>query len=178
MLKVGTKAAALLLGAAMIVSACGKDAPVQNPAQGQTQGSGAGVSQTEKKQAVIKSYYGDENGEKLIEKTATIEYAKDEDKYLAALESLRKTSDPKAAALCSGFTFKSAKLQDGKLTVDLTISDDGHWGAPGEELTLQALKQTPFQFQEVQSLDILVDGKPADSLMGHMDLPHPIKRGS
>ncbi len=43
-------------------------------------------------------------------------------------------------------------------------------------MLLEAIQKTLFQFPEVDSIDILVDGKPADSLMGHMELPHPIKR--
>ncbi|MNJ00980.1 hypothetical protein D3C73_1604640 [compost metagenome] len=49
-------------------------------------------------------------------------------------------------------------------------------GSGGEVLLMDALKKAVFQFSEVQALDILVDGKIVDSLMGHVELEHPIKR--
>jgi hypothetical protein len=49
-------------------------------------------------------------------------------------------------------------------------------GAPGEDFFLQALKKTAFQFPEVKTLSVLKDGQKVESLMGHMDLPYPIKR--
>jgi hypothetical protein len=33
-----------------------------------------------------------------------------------------------------------------------------------------------FQFPEVNTLDILLNGEKVESLMGHMDLPHPFKK--
>jgi hypothetical protein len=41
---------------------------------------------------------------------------------------------------------------------------------------MQAIPKTLFQFQEVKTIELLVDGKKLDSLMGHVDLPHPIPR--
>jgi hypothetical protein len=95
---------------------------------------------------------------------------------LAALNALKKSPDPQMVALCAGFTFHSATLQGNVLTVDLSISDEGRWGSAGEQLTMQAIKQTLFQFKEVGSIELLQDGKPATSLMGHMSVPHPIVR--
>lgn len=144
------------------------------------------ASQTESPQAgkkepaphSIKTYYGDEQANKLVEKEVTITYKEDKEKYTAALWTLKKTpQNSKLIPLAEALGFKSAVLKDKKLTVDLTVSETGRLGAPGEAMLLDAVKKTLFQFPEVDSIDILVDGKAADSLMGHMDLPHPIKRG-
>lgn len=67
-------------------------------------------------------------------------------------------------------------LKDGQVTVDLSLPDAARLGSPGEEMLLDALKKTLFQFSEVKTIEILLDGKQVESLMGHMELPHPIKR--
>ncbi|MNY78319.1 hypothetical protein D3C86_2185150 [compost metagenome] len=58
----------------------------------------------------------------------------------------------------------------------MKIPEDAHLGASGEDLALQALLKTSFQFDEVKTVDILVDGKSVDSLMGHVELEHPFSR--
>lgn len=167
-----TKLIVVLMVAAFVATGCGKP---QTP-EGGANGSGSTVQQD--KQATVKTYYGNAQGDQLVETTSQISYKNDSDKYLAALNALKTSPDPKLVALAQGFTFRSAVLKNGQLTVDLTIDQDGQWGAPAEELTLQALKKTMFQFNEVDRIDILVDGKQAESLMGHLDLPHPITRSS
>lgn len=136
--------------------------------------------QNEKKEPLkkqIKAYYGDDQATKLVEKEVTINYNEDKDKYTAALWTLKKAPEnSNLIPLAEALGFKSAVLKDGKLTVDLTLSSEGRLGAPGESMLLHAIQNTLFQFPEVNSIDILVDGKAVESLMGHMDLPHPIKR--
>ncbi|WP_282940001.1 GerMN domain-containing protein [Paenibacillus sp. RC67] len=125
----------------------------------------------------IKAYYGDDQAEKLVEKEVTINYNEDKDKYTASLWTLKKAPEnSNLIPLAQALGFKSAVLKEGKLTLDMTMSNEGRLGAPGESMLLQAIQKTLFQFPEVESIDILVDGKAVDSLMGHMDLPHPIKR--
>ncbi|MNP82329.1 hypothetical protein D3C76_1809300 [compost metagenome] len=51
-------------------------------------------------------------------------------------------------------------------------------GSGGELLFLDVLKQTMFQFEEVQSIQLMVDGKETESLMGHVELENPIVRGT
>jgi hypothetical protein len=131
----------------------------------------------ENKQLKIKAYYGDENGEKLVEQEATISYKLDTEKYLTALQILSVSPDSKKLAFFKGFIFKTAVLNDGLLTVNVSMAPEARLGSGGEELLLQALKKTVFQFSEINSLEFLLDGKAVDSLMGHMELPHPIKRG-
>jgi len=125
----------------------------------------------------IKAYYGDEQQTKLVERQVAINYKEEKDKYTTALWTLKKApADSGLVPLAAALGFKSAVLKDGTLTVNVTISAEGRLGAPGEQMLLEALKKTLFQFPEVGAIDILVDGKPEESLMGHMELPHPIKR--
>ncbi|KIL40083.1 hypothetical protein SD70_16110 [Gordoniibacillus kamchatkensis] len=128
------------------------------------------------KTASVHTYFGDENGTGLVVKQTTITYASDSDKYGAALKALQHPGDSKAVSLFDGFTFKSVKLESGKLYLDLKLDDQARTGSEAEELTLQALQKTLFQFPEVAEIYVTVDGAKVDSLMGHMDLPYPIKR--
>lgn len=134
------------------------------------------ASPAESKTETIKVYYANSDGSELVEKTAEIQTDKAEDKYLNALKALNATDDSTLFPLAKGLQFKSAELEDGTLTVDLTINDEGRLGAGGEMLLTDALKKTVFQFSEIQALEILVDGKQIDSLMGHVELEHPINR--
>ncbi|NOU97506.1 hypothetical protein GC093_30415 [Paenibacillus sp. LMG 31456] len=132
--------------------------------------------QDKMKQTSIKVYFGDENGEKLVEQETVVSYKEEDEKYSSSLAALSKAPDSKRIALLKGITIKSAVLKNQQLTVDISIAPEARMGAGGEDLLLQAMKKTMFQFSEIQSLEILVDGKVVDSLMGHMELSHPIKR--
>ncbi|MFB6362430.1 GerMN domain-containing protein [Paenibacillus elgii] len=130
----------------------------------------------EKKELKIKTYFSDAQLEKLVQKDVTINIKQDQDKYLAALNQLKKSPDDNTIPLFKGFTYKSVALKDGQLNLDVSIADEGRLGSGGEGMLLDALQKTMFQFSEIKSIEVLVDGKQVESLMGHMDLPHPIKR--
>ncbi|WP_282935592.1 GerMN domain-containing protein [Paenibacillus sp. RC67] len=164
----------------VLISGCGQAKQAPNALEGQKSSSPTtqtSTSGSETKQTKIKVYFGDENGERLVEQESTISYKQDNEKYASALKALTTSSDSKRIALLKGFTFNTVSLKDQTLTVDLSMAPESRLGAGGEDLVLQALKKTVFQFSEIQSLNILLDGKAVDSLMGHMELPHPIKRG-
>ncbi|OCT14161.1 hypothetical protein A8709_25295 [Paenibacillus pectinilyticus] len=130
------------------------------------------------KQQQVKAYYSDQDEMKLIEKVVTVSIPKESDVYEAALKALQKSDDPKAVPLFDDLKFTSVKFDSakGELRLDLAFGPKTQLGAPGEDLFLQALKKTMFQFPEVKSLYVLRDGKQVDSLMGHLELPYPIKR--
>ncbi|CAG7611302.1 hypothetical protein PAESOLCIP111_01360 [Paenibacillus solanacearum] len=183
----GMAAAAVV---ALLMSGCGQKPAPQGtgatPPATSSQGSGGGntqgtapqtPAQPQEKQLKIKAYYSDDKLENLVEKEVSFAYKQDQDKYAAALQALTVSNDPKAVPLFKGFTFKSVVFKDGALTIDLSMSPESRLGAGGEEMLLRALQKTLFQFNEVQTFDVLLDGKKVESLMGHMDLPHPFKRG-
>lgn len=130
------------------------------------------------KQLQVKAYYSDQDEMKLVEKVVTVSVEKDSEAYEAALKALQKSEDPKAVPLFDDLKFNSVKWDavKGEMKLDMTFGPKTQLGAPGEELFLQALKKTIFQFPEVKTLYVLKDGKQVDSLMGHVELPYPIKR--
>ncbi|MBO7748306.1 GerMN domain-containing protein [Paenibacillus sp. MWE-103] len=130
----------------------------------------------EKKQADIAVYYTDDQMLDLHAQKAKIEYADDKEKLTAAFAALRKDSDKGEASLWKNVELLSAKQDGGEVTLDVHIPDEARLGAPGEQLAVSAVAQTYFQFEGVTSLNILVDGEAVESLMGHEDLEHPIKK--
>jgi hypothetical protein len=119
-------------------------------------------------------YYGNEAGDALVTKEVTLEQLSAASPYLEALNALTRSPDNQNVALFSGFTFQNAELKEGTLTIDLTLPVEPKLGAPGEELLLESLKKTMFQFEEVLAIEVLVKGQKVESLLGHVDLPHPI----
>lgn len=134
-----------------------------------------GTESPEQQTLSIKSYYTDDQLNELTEKEQTIRYAKDEDKYMAALETLKDSGDSELLPLWK-VEFRSATLSEGMLTVDITLPDEARLGAGGEALAVEALQNTLFQFQEIESIELLVDGQQTESLMGHVELEHPMTR--
>ncbi|MGG3282340.1 GerMN domain-containing protein [Paenibacillus solani] len=188
-----------LLAAVMLVSAgCGQKpgaAPDNTPEQvtpapgGQTgQGnedptSGAGgastgtdVTKPETKTESIKSYYTDPDVMELVEGTANISYKEDQDKYEAAYQTLQKSDNQGMIPLWEKIEMKSLKFENGTITIDVHVPDEANLGAGGEAFAIDAIKKTFFQFDEVKSIQLLVDGQQAESLMGHVDLEYPMTR--
>ncbi|WP_339273171.1 GerMN domain-containing protein [Paenibacillus sp. FSL W8-0426] len=129
------------------------------------------------KQETIKVFFTDPEELELHESTAGISYASDQDKYKSAFEALQQSSDEKLVPLwAKEIELKSVTFKEGALTLDIHMPDTARLGAGGESFAIEALKNTYFQFDEVKSLDLLVDGKQLESLMGHVDLEHPMTK--
>jgi hypothetical protein len=174
---------------ALAVSGCGQKpatnaalqttAPVSTPVVSATPAP-TPTPTPELKKSTVKVYFTDSNQSKLVEKEATVSYKPDEAPYAATLNALKKSSDSSLASLFTDITFKTVAFDKatGDLKLDLGFGPNAQFGAPGEDYFLQALKKTAFQFPEVKTLSVLKDGQKVDSLMGHMDLPYPIKRAN
>jgi hypothetical protein len=119
-------------------------------------------------------YYGNQEGNALVTKAVTLKQSSSSSIYLDALNTLTKSPDDQSFALFAGFTFQSAELKGNTLNIDLTLPVEPQLGAPGEELLLESLKKSMFQFEEVHAIEVLVNGQKVESLLGHVDLPHPI----
>ncbi|TMV51196.1 GerMN domain-containing protein [Paenibacillus mesophilus] len=173
--KFGYKQLLLGLTLTLAMTGCANAKTKTDPA---ASGSGTGTK-TETpaaKQLKVKTYYADDNLDKLIEREANVTYATDADKYKAALDALKTAPEASLSSLSKGITYRSVTNQSGNLTVDISIADNGRLGAPGEDLLVQSIRKSLFQFSEVQTIEVLLDGKKIESLMGHVSLPHPMKR--
>lgn len=152
----------------------GKDSNVTTPAAVDPQ---KGNEQKEEQtKETIDAYFTDEQIMDLKKESKEISYKDKNEKYIASLKALQSANDDKLISLWTKVIFKSAEIKDGLVTVDITLPNEARLGSGGESLAIDALKNTLFQFSEVTAIDLLVDGVQVDTLMGHVELEHPMKR--
>ena len=169
------KGVALLLTTCLVIllTGCGNKPSTEHKGQGDDKPK----QETSVMETTVRLYYGDKEFANLVEREAVVTHKTEDAKYLNTLFALQTEPDGEAVSLFKQTTFHQAKLQaDGLLIVDLSLDDEGRLGAFGELLYVEALKRTLFQFDEVEALEILVDGQQVESLMGHVGLAHPIHR--
>lgn len=147
-----------------------------NGSGGTSTGNGNEATAPEAKTESIKVYYTDPELMELVEGTANISYKEDDEKYEAAYKALQKSDNAEMIPLWEKIELNSLKFENGALTIDVTVPDEANLGAGGESFAVDAIKKTFFQFDEVKSLQLLVDGQQAESLMGHVDLENPMTR--
>ncbi|WP_161487850.1 GerMN domain-containing protein [Paenibacillus glacialis] len=129
-----------------------------------------------KQSTKIQVYYTDTDATLLQKSEYEIHFANDTEKYQSAFKALQDDSNPDLISLWSKITLKTLSFNSGKVTLDIHMPDEARLGAGGEQFALDALKNTLFQFEEVKSIELLVDGAAVESLMGHADLEHPMVR--
>lgn len=153
-----------------------QDSNVTTPQDADASQGAGGTNQSQPMTETIDTYFTDDQMLELTQVRREITFQAEGDKYLAALQSLQTPSNTTQFSLWSKVEFHSADFKDGTVTVDLSLPDEARLGAGGEALALDALKKTLFQFNEVQGIDLLVDGALVDTLMGHVELTHPLSR--
>ncbi|MFD0586971.1 GerMN domain-containing protein [Paenibacillus sp. GCM10027627] len=141
---------------------------------GETRPETSNAPTEEQRDAIIYSSSSELEG--MVERTVTLKGTTDEDFVKAAFAELQKEVDGSGVSLWKGVHVLSSELKEGKFTVDLHIPDEARLGAPGELQMIETMKSTIFQFPFVEEIELLVVGEAVESLMGHVELDHPIKR--
>ena len=133
-----------------------------------------------KESMLVKVYYPDDSGMKLVEVEREIFIDDTTDKYTAALEILLE--DPAEENLTKIFP-KNAAIRSVTVSKGLAIVDlDGGFlknfvgGSTGEEFLVGSIVDTLTNFPEVKRVKFLVDGQEIETLSGHMDLSTPLER--
>lgn len=134
------------------------------------------VAAQEKQAQSIEVYYTDVQVMELVTAEATISFTNDEEKYVEAFKALQSSDNTEHVSLWGKIELKSLKFTDGQIEMDIHKPVEAQLGAGGEAYAVNALTKTYFQFDEVKSIEVLVDGEKVESLMGHVDLPHPMTR--
>ncbi|PQP81508.1 hypothetical protein C0Q44_17450 [Paenibacillus sp. PCH8] len=166
---------------AIIIAGCG-DKPVTNsgttanPKDTVNSSSPNEQDQVIEQSEEIEVAYVDAQVTTVVKSKAEIKFSDSKDKYTKVFEALQSADDPNHVSLWNNIELKSLEFLDGTLTLDVHIPDEARLGSGGELLALDVLKETMFQFQEVNSLELLVDGAASESLMGHSELEHPMVR--
>jgi Sporulation and spore germination. len=160
------------------LAGCGKNAG--NSGKDEPQGSAEVKEQTYQ----VALFYANEDyiasGNESLEKFKVYEQeitSKPDDVYLKALDMLR-TSPEKGydTVLNDQIKFNSVHLDENTVTVDLSSS--GLNGGSLDETFLigQIVNTLTNSFEDVKQVQFLVDGKPAETLMGHVDTKAPFTR--
>ncbi|MET3207366.1 UNVERIFIED_CONTAM: spore germination protein GerM [Paenibacillus sp. PvR008] len=167
-----------LLMVLMIIGVGCDEKPSSNSDKVQSSGNNKKItdSQGTEQTQVIKVFFADSQVERLEEDKVEVTFTDASDKYQQAFKSLQNNTKPDLVSLWNKIKLKSVSFNAGMVTLDVQIPDAARLGSGGEQLALDALKNTLFQFDEVNSIELLVDGKALESLMGHADLEHPILR--
>lgn len=174
----------LLCIIAMVGVACGnKPATESGGSSASGQEMNSGVDGTDKKAEQVNNqteeifvYLVDSQVTELKQIKAEINYTNDIDKYEKAFKALQSNSHSDLVSLWNKIELNAMKFHEGELAIDVHIPDEARLGSGGELLALDALKETMFQFKEINNLDLLIDGKALESFMGHSELEHPISR--
>ncbi|OMF33797.1 hypothetical protein BK133_13480 [Paenibacillus sp. FSL H8-0548] len=168
--------AVIILSAAL--AGCGaQDKPSNNP--------GSTIAPTEaptaeptaalnEREAII--YLTDSEFNETIEKPVTLVYETEDDLIKVAIAELQQEPTGNELALWKPIEIKSVELAEGVVTIDIHLPDEARLGAPGELLVIETLKKTLFQFEFVQAIELLNDGQQVETLMGHVELEHPMNR--
>lgn len=126
------------------------------------------------REAII--YLTDSEGLETVEYPVKLSYETNSDLVKAAVSALQQDGGENATSIWKPIEVKSVELVDDKVTVDIHLPDEARLGAPGEILVIESLKKTLFQFDFVNSIELLADGEAIDTLMGHVELEHPMIR--
>ncbi|WP_145947663.1 GerMN domain-containing protein [Paenibacillus sp. Y412MC10] len=145
-------------------------------ATGQGQSTSTQTTNSNQKSLNIDVYYTDPEELDLHKAQKEISFSSDDEKYKKAFEALQASDKSDLVPLWGKVELKSLSMKDGQLTIDIHLPDEARLGAGGEQFALDALGNTLFQFDEVKSIELLVDGAKVESLMGHVDLEHPMTR--
>lgn len=130
------------------------------------------------KERTVTVYFPNNNGTRLVAEKRKV--AAKKDKYTAAMEELMKgTKDKdKTVIIPKNAKMKSVKVLNGIAKVDFSkeFQTEFAGGSTGEEMLIGSIVDTLTEFDDVQKVRFLIEGKEIDSLCGHMDLSEPIAR--
>ncbi|MGR6835291.1 GerMN domain-containing protein [Syntrophomonas erecta] len=149
------------------------DQPPLNPAD----------NQKEKVSQEVTLYFGDDQAMYLVPEKRVVQIDSSKKEALLATEivkelingprnnNLRPTIPPEAKLL-------SLEIKDGTAYVDFTEEiRTKHWGgSAGETMTITSLVNSLTELKGINRVQILINGKKQDSLVGHWYIGEPIER--
>ncbi len=93
-----------------------------------------------------------------------------------ARDALNALASAPTTPLPPGTTLRGITIRDGLATADFSSQFKANFpgGDTREAQVISAIRQTLGQFPEIQNVQILVDGKPIDTLGGMLDLSVPL----
>ncbi|PYY30390.1 Lipoprotein LpqB [Paenibacillus illinoisensis] len=158
------------------VSESGTNEPNHSGSVQPSNNGGTQVEPNKEEKQTVEVYFADTQVLELEKREVELEFVENDEKYKKAFEALQNNDDTELVSLWEKVELLSVQSAEDTLTLDVHIPDEAKLGSSGELLALEALTTTMFQFDEINQLEVLVDGEALDSLMGHSELEHPIQR--
>lgn len=130
-------------------------------------------------QKEISVFFGDEDGVELKAEKRGVKKTSVEEEIKEAIHILINGPENKTLTptMPRGATLKGISIKDSTLYADFSSElQQGHQGgSTGEMLTVYSIVETiAFNFPSIKEVQILVDGKTAETLAGHIDISAPI----
>ncbi|MBS3908051.1 MAG: GerMN domain-containing protein [Actinobacteria bacterium] len=126
----------------------------------------------------ITVYFSDDQSEYLVSETRHI--ADTENLAISAMEELIKgpTESGHYATIPSETSILGIDINDRIAYVSFSKElIDKHWGgSSGELMTITSIVNTLTEFDDIQKVQILVDGKTVETIAGHSDVSRPLAR--
>ena len=129
--------------------------------------------------STLSLYFADAQGERLIAEGRSVEEASSLEERIgqAVRELLKGPRGPLGRTIPDSVELKGVRMKgDGVAWLNFNPSfvSDHPGGSTAEIMTIYSIVNTvSLNFSEVQKVGILVDGKPIDSLAGHIDCREP-----
>ena len=122
-------------------------------------------------------YFPNPDASGLISTERTVKTA-DKDVIKAMFAELATPPSGMQKPLPDGTILKSASVQDGIATIDLSAEFRKNFGggSAGEEMTIYSIVNTLTTLTNVDSVQFLLDGKKLDGILGNLDTSGPLKR--
>lgn len=125
----------------------------------------------EKTTQTIKVYFSDDQGMNLVEKQVDVELAEGETLEMKVLETLKVKAEDETIynAVEPQIKFNSVKVEDKIASVDIS-SENLQGSSTQESFLVDSIVAALTSLDSVDGVKFLVDGKPAESLMGHLEV--------
>lgn len=129
------------------------------------------------KQVELSLYYPTSDASRLVKIKKKVEtkepYAK------AVKELIEGTKEQDLIGIFpEGVKLRGITLEKGIARVDFSeeLIENFTGGSTSEQLLVASLVNTLTEFSEIKAVEIFVQGKPVETLSGHLDLTEPVKR--
>lgn len=130
------------------------------------------------KMVSVTLYFGDQEGEYLLPESRQV--AETSAIAKTAVEELIKGPKEKGHSITIPAEAKVLNLDVIKEVAYVNFSQElvsKHWGgSTGEQMTVASIVNTLTEFDNIEKVQIMVDGKTIDTIAGHLDISQPLAR--
>lgn len=121
-------------------------------------------------------YFSTNNASYLRAESRTL--PEDADIYLHLFEELKAgpESEELAATIPNGTELLNYEIEAKKIILNFNFAlKSNHWGgSTGEQMTVYSIVNTYTDLDEIESVEILLEGENVETLVGHLDLSRPL----